>query len=311
MNKERVTHLVQKLRKGDATIEEQSELEQYWQWAQSDRTLFDAIPNEERELIQAVMFRNIQHRITGKRRVIALNSLPVRIAAAVVIAMISFLLWPKPDADQLQFQTAFGEQKNILLPDGSKIQLNGNSSIHYSSEWNTTNDREIWISGEAFFEVTHTANHQPFIVHTGESLDVKVLGTRFNVKVRRHKTEVMLEEGKVRLQMNAVPGRDTLTMKPGDLVTLMKEDLKQETVIASRYAAWKDHKLYFSETPLSEVAKILEDTYGFEVQFKKRSLNDRKLSGEIQSKDGEEILTAIRESLDIKITEDGRKVVFY
>ena len=311
MNKERITHLVQKLRKGEATIEEQSELEQYWEWAQEDGTLFEAMSHEEQELVRTSMLRNIKKRIAGKQRVIALNSWPIRIAAAVVIAMVSFLLWPKPDGQQTQFQTAFGEHKTIQLPDGSNVKLNGNSSIHYASEWNTTDDREIWISGEGFFDVTHTSNHQPFVVHTNESVDVRVLGTRFNVKVRNQKTEVMLEEGKVRLQMGNQSERDTLTMKPGELVTLMKNDLKKETIVASRYASWKDNKLYFSETPLSEVAKILEDTYGFEVEFKKKSLNDRKLSGEIQSRKGEDILSAIRESLDIKITEDGHKVVFH
>lgn len=311
MNPQRITHLVQRLRTGKVTSEEERELEKYWEWAQEDRTLFEAISTEERELIRTAMLRNIQQRIGKKQRVIALDIWPLRIAAALVIGAILYVLLPKPGANQTQFQTAFGERKDITLPDGSHVQLNGNSSVRYASGWNEDDDREIWISGEGFFDVTHTANHQPFIVHTGEAVDVRVLGTRFNVKVRREKTEVMLEEGRVRLQMSSDAENDTLTMKPGDLVTLMKDERRKETVVASRYASWKDNKLYFSETPLSEVAKILEDTYGFKVEFKNRSLSDRKLSGEIQAGKGEDILTAIRESLDIKITADGHRVMFH
>ncbi len=311
MNQQRVTQLVQKLRRGEATLVEQKELQEFWEWAQADHTLFEAMSAEEREVIRTAMFRNIQQRIGKKQRSIGVSSWSLRIAAALVIAAISFVLLTRQGADEIQVQTAFGEQKNVVLPDGSNVQLNGNSSVRYTSEWNEDDEREIWISGEGFFDVRHTVNHQPFIVHASQAVDVRVLGTRFNVKVRREKTEVMLEEGKVRLQMTANPERDTLTMKPGDLVTLIKNELKKETVVASRYASWKDKVLYFSETPLIEVAKILEDTYGFQVEFKNKSLKSRKLSGEIQAGEGEDILVAIRESLDIRITEEGHKVVFH
>lgn len=311
MDQQRITHLIQKLRKGETTLGEQEELEQYWQWAQEDRTLFEKMSTEERELIRTAIFRNIQMRIEKKQRVIALNSWPLRVAAALIIAAVSFVLLIGTGADDVEFQTAFGEQKSIVLPDGSNVRLNGNSSVRYASAWDEDDDREIWISGEGFFDVMHTANHQPFIVHTSQMVDVRVLGTRFNVKARREKTEVMLESGKVRLQMTADPEHDTLTMKPGDLVTLMKGQRKKETVVAGRYASWKDNKLYFSQTPLREVAKILEDTYGFKVEFRNKSLANRKLSGEIQSGKGEDILTAIRESLDVKISADGHRVVFH
>jgi hypothetical protein len=58
----------------------------------------------------------------------------------------------------------------------------------------------VWIGGEGFFDVTHTINHRKFIVHTQNDMDVRVLGTKFNVRIRSE-TEVMLQEGKVNLEI--------------------------------------------------------------------------------------------------------------
>lgn len=313
MNQDRIAELAEKLRNGNATQQEIEELEKYWDWAQKDNTLFESMTLDEREAVRSTMFENISNQIAtarGKQRSLILQPWTLRIAAAVAIAVISFVLW-NPSTHQVQLATQYGEQKNIVLPDGSSVKLNGNSSLKYADEWNEETPREIWIKGEAFFDVVHTQNDQKFIVHTEDALDVQVLGTRFNVKARSEKTEVMLEEGRVRLSVDVNGGTDTLTMKPGELVVKAKQQVVKSKVNAAEYSSWKDNKLFFSETPLLEVARILEDTYGFEVEFKHKSLNERKLSGEIRSARGEDILTAIRESLDIKITEDGRKIVFH
>lgn len=68
--------------------------------------------------------------------------------------------------------------------------------------------------------------------------------------------------------------------------------------------------MYFDQTPLLEVAKFLEDTHGYKVEFKNKALQNRKLSGELQSGKAEDILIALRESLQIQITKDGNKLVF-
>lgn len=313
MNQDRITHLVHKLRKGEASQQEIDELNEYWQWAQADQSLFESIPQNERDLMCSSMFNEIQNRIEAheeKQQTLAIQSWIPRIAAVFALVAISFVLWRSGD-NEIELATAYGEQKNITLPDGSSIILNGNSAVKFSNDWDENSDREIWLNGEGFLEVVHTANHNKFTVHTEESLDVQVLGTRFNVKVRRGRSEVMLEEGRVRLSMNENGNTDTLTMKPGELVTCVLQQVQKTRVDASHYASWKDNKLYFNETPLFEVADILEDAYGFQVEFKDDSLNNRKLSGEIQSTKAEDILSAIRESMDVKIIEDGRKIIFY
>jgi ferric-dicitrate binding protein FerR (iron transport regulator) len=311
MNQDRIIYLVQRLRSGEASQSEVAELREYWDWAQSDQQAFESIPREEREHIRSTMLSEIRSRIAAhetRRRSAILTSWPLRIAAVFVLVAISYLILNR-SVEQVQVVTAYGEQKTLTLPDGSSLRLNGNSAVKYAAAWSDDEDREIWLDGEGFLEVKHTKNDNKFTVHTAEALDVQVLGTRFNVKVRRGQAEVMLEEGRVRLAMGD-NNRDTLTMKPGDLVTRVKQQVTRTTVNASRYASWKENKLYFDETPLFEVARLLEDTYGFEVEFKDKSLNKRKLSGEIRSAEGQDILTAIRESMDITITEDGRKVIF-
>lgn len=304
--------LINKLRSGQASPEEKKELDDYWNWTQQDKTLFDALPDSEKESIRQSMLRLIRQRIAHeplrRRRALPTISWPLRVAAALLMAVVAFAaLYDR--GDPVDIQTAYGQQQVVTLPDGTEVMLNGNSALRYDAGWDASDDREVWIRGEAFFDVTHTENHQKFIVHTEHDVDVQVLGTRFNVKVRRGNTEVMLEEGKVRLGMMTPGNRDTVTMRPGDLFTLHDAEILKRRVDPQRYAAWKENKLYFDETPLHEVARILEDTYGFEVVFGRRSLTNRKLSGEIQSARGEEILAAIRESLNIKVKEDGNRIL--
>jgi transmembrane sensor len=314
MEKERITYLVQKLRSGKASLDERNELEELWQ-ANLDDSSFRSIPEDERQAIRQAILAGVRDKIgelekeKHRQRFLKTTVWSLRIAAVLALVAVSFLFTRKT-GDPVTLSTGYGEQKNLILPDGSSVVLNGNTSIHYDQSWNETSDREIWIEGEGFFDVVHSKNHQRFIVHTNNDLSVQVLGTKFNVKVRRGKTEVMLEEGRVRLVRGTDEKVDTLTMKPGELAVIENGKILNGAVNSTRYTSWKNGKLYFDQTPLIEVAKILEDTYGFVVVFKKKSLVDRKLSGEIQAKKGKDILAAIRESLNIEITEDGRTLLF-
>ena len=317
MDKHRITLLIHKLRSGTATREEANELEAFWYLAQTDETLFNRLSEAEKGLIKETMFERIRQKISilegdtqpavrlgGSRWLLGLA------ASVAMIVAISFF-WTQNRQERHILRTAFGEQKTIQLPDESIVVINGNTTLEYAHSWDNSNAREVWIDGEAFFEVTHTTHDQKFIVHTNNGLDVQVLGTRFNVKSRRGKTEVMLEEGQVRLDVDKADINETMTLRPGELATMENSQLLKMKIEPFEYSSWKDQKLIFDQTTLREVGRILEDTYGMEVLFENEALAERKLSGEISSADVDDILNAVRETFDINVRQDGNRITFH
>lgn len=318
MDKNRIAYLIQKFRSRVATQEEIDELEAFWYLAQSDETLFDRLSDEEKDQIRAAMFENIRERISvlsaseRLREVMVPVSRPwLRVAASIAVIVAISVFWGQYREEDRTIKTAYGQQKTIQLPDQSIVVINGNTTLQYAAEWDEGMDREVWMDGEAFFEVVHGENDEKFVVHTDNGMDVQVLGTKFNVKSRRGKTEVMLQEGKVRLDVESTEQMASITLQPGELATLQDSRLSKERIKAAEYSSWKDHKLIFNKTSLREVARILEDTYGMEVVFEDQALADRKLSGEISSDDVTDILNAIRETFDISVRHDGNKVTFH
>jgi transmembrane sensor len=313
MEQKRIAYLIKKRNSEGISSEEQKELDVFWAWAIKDDTLFNAIPDIEKEEIRIAMktqiFSSIERHQSKRSNFLQQISWPMRIAATLLIGALAFWIFYNP-AQFKEVRADYSQQSNITLPDGSSVILNGNSSVRYKESWNTEESREIWINGEGFFDVKHTQNHQKFIVHVSKTVDVQVLGTRFNVKIRRGKTEVMLEQGKVQMNTRQEGIPDTITLKPNQLVTIEKQVLTKAQVNPARYSSWKMKKMYFDQTPLLEVAKFLEDTHGYKVEFKNKALQNRKLSGELQSEKVEDILIALQESLQIQITKDGNKLLF-
>jgi ferric-dicitrate binding protein FerR (iron transport regulator) len=317
MDKSRIAYLVHKTKLNQATNEEKEELESFWQQAQKDRTFLEALSEEERQAIKGRMFEEIEERIArleGPRRNahrrLMFTSPFLKIAASVaVILAAAFLWWQIAGNPKTEFHTAYGEHLLVRLPDSSTVILNGNSIVRYSKDWTEDSDREVWVEGEAFFDVVHTINNQRFIVHTGYGENVQVLGTRFNVKIRRGKTEVMLERGKVRFEVSRFFRNETVYLAPGELVSLEDRRLSKMTVNPLQYSGWTYHKLYFDHTELRDVVEMLEDTYGLSVVLDDERLASRKLSGEIDCRYVEDILAAIEASLNVEATRSGQTVI--
>jgi ferric-dicitrate binding protein FerR (iron transport regulator) len=204
-------------------------------------------------------------------------------------------------------RTAYGESKTLRLPDGSTVTLNGNSQVRYKAHWGSTEDRDVWLSGEAFFSVIHTRTHQPFIVHPSGELQVEVLGTEFNVSERGPKTAVVLVSGKVRV----TEGNETLVeMAPNEMVEFTKDvaGYRKTKVEAAAYTAWREGRLVFNNTPLREVVDVLTHTYGLQVHLADRRLLEQKVSGSIPSEKANDILQALEELFNLAVSRQGKQI---
>ncbi|KAA2241781.1 DUF4974 domain-containing protein [Chitinophaga agrisoli] len=239
-------------------------------------------------------------------------SMPLK-AAAVVTGAIAFCIgaWQLHlRSNTVTYTTAYGEVRAVTLPDQSVVTLNGNSTLKYNKHWGAGNNREIWIEGEAFFDVKPVA-HQRFLVHTTHRINVEVLGTTFNVLDREDRMQVVLNTGKVRLSSShAAVMAQPVVMQPGDLVEYKEQTshYEKKNINAAQYASWKNHKLEFHNTDLGEVTRILQETYGIQVIVKDTSLLHQQFSGTVPSQNADMLLEGLSQLFDLKITRQETTV---
>lgn len=250
-----------------------------------------------------------------RRRLMAFRSHGLKLswigaAAAVVLLLgLALALLPQWLAMEKAVYVPFGATRTMELPDGSTVTLNGNSSLRFDRWWSGNGPREVWLEGEAYFDVVHLGKHHAtrFLVHT-PTVTVEVLGTTFNVSQRTGKTRVVLNTGKIKLSHESL--EDTVTMEPGDMVELTGTLVKKK-VEPTQYISWTYRKLIFDETSIQEVAELIANTYGYEVDIKGEELSKRTLSGEAvvnSVEDLKELLISILP--DINIEEQNRKLIF-
>ncbi|HEX5024629.1 MAG TPA: FecR domain-containing protein [Agriterribacter sp.] len=244
-------------------------------------------------------------------------------AAAVVLAValfaVNYFNTGKP-ASSKTFVTAYGERKNIQLPDGSVVNLNAGSKIEIKENFGVT-DRHVYLQGEAFFDVKHDAK-LPFIVHT-TAMDVKALGTAFDVKAYSNEktTETSLIRGLVEVTLKENDNR-VLLLHPNEKVKWeqpveetgaahsslvkkkepsdMTDGLMKKLVATDRgdikEIAWKENKLIFEDDALGDIAILLERWYGAKIEFEDDAIKNYRYTGTYEKEDLGTVLDFMKES---------------
>jgi len=220
------------------------------------------------------------------------------------------LLYLKQE-ETIRYATEFGETKTIVLHDGSKVVLNANSSLTLPSQWNGTGAREVWLEGEAFFSVSHKQDNRKFLVHTTHQLSVEVLGTEFNVNSRENKATVVLNSGKVQVNVPPTEKIEQWIMQPGDLLeyNLEQKQIQQKAVDTTLYTSWRNNLLVFKDTPLIELAQLIEANYGYQLSFESDSLANLEFTGSNPADKLELLLMTIEKSFNLKIKQDGKQIM--
>jgi ferric-dicitrate binding protein FerR (iron transport regulator) len=177
-----------------------------------------------------------------------------------------------------------GQKSQIILADGTKVWLNSDTKIKYPGTF-SKNQRDIYLDGEAFFEVSKN-EHQPFVVHTSQ-LVVKVLGTKFNVKAYadEEQIETSLFEGKVNLEWNANSSGQTIEKEviPGQsfLYSKSEHQLAVNRFPQDEIDGWKKNQLIFKDDTFSNLVRKVERWYDVDVIYDEKQFNDRRLTVEL------------------------------
>lgn len=295
--------LITKYFNKDITAEEKAEL---FSLMQTDKELHEefvsmqnlcalsaSLPAEDDE-VKAVgkLLQFKQAHENKKKKFASLTRHLVGYAAAISMAILStwaILNYQYDNAihEQLtfeEFSTPPGQRAKVKLHDGTVVWLNARSHLRYPSRFTNT-QRKVELDGEAFFEVSRN-EEAPFIVST-EKLDIKVLGTKFNVFAYRGKNEfnTALIEGSVKLYKS---GNESVAMfmSPNDYAELKDGRLVKSKIDNTDFLLWKEGIYAFDDVPFGDIIKRLELYYDITIETKNRKLNDYKFSGKFRQRDG-------------------------
>lgn len=217
-----------------------------------------------------------------------------------------------------RYETAYGQTKTVILPDGSAVTLNGHSVLTLPGDWDEQVNREVTLTGEAFFAVAKqkTANGQPvkFRVRT-TGLHIDVLGTRFNVNHRRNKTEVVLQEGRVQVSgdeaaNDPVASRPTL-MLPGEMLTYSETShrLTKATVDPQTVISWQDKLLIFTDKPVGEIVQRLSDSYGIQIDFRNQEVAGKHFSGSVPTDSVDVFFKKLEKLYGVNVRQSGGRYI--
>ncbi len=213
-----------------------------------------------------------------------------------------------PEMNQLVIP--YGKTSEVTLPDGTHVFLNAGSRLIYP-DFFADKTREVFLAGEAFFDVKHDEK-QPFVVQTTD-IRVRVLGTQFNVSAypADNIIETVLTHGKISLeQNNAGIFSETTVLSPGQLAAFNKTErtTRLEEVDYEYYTLWKDGLLKFESTDLSRIVKRLERYYNIRFKYSNPLLGGVKISGKLDlSGTREHVLGNLADAATVEILEIGKE----
>lgn len=253
------------------------------------------------------------------------NHLWFRVAAIIVLGLLCTLFFVDFDSmNSAEEQTAEvamrevstnrGHQSQVTFNDGSKVVLNAESRIVFPERF--VNDvREVILEGEAYFEVKHNPDKE-FVVHTSEA-QVRVLGTKFNVKARseEQKVEVAVAQGKVSVQSKIEePSTDDT-----QVVVLVENEMSvvrsgfaptgPQPVKTSSILGWLAGDFVFDEVPFSKVLREWERRFDVEFAVEDTALLSVRFSGEFRREPLIEMLWLSSQSLNFNYVRDGQLIM--
>lgn len=237
-------------------------------------------------------------------------------AAAIALFLLSVSLYLLIGSQQsfipaglTKTETAAHEKQHILLADGSQVWLNQHSRLHYPGQF-SEGSREVYLEGEAFFEVSHQAE-KPFTVYTAQSR-VQVLGTSFNLKEGKE-TSLQVKTGRVQFSSKedtASPAATrSLLLSAGEAAILHNSSLRKKP-LPLNYLAWKTGEFIFKDTPLKEVFQALEQHYPVSIQAGHSSLLQCRLNARFTRQPLEEVLKVIALTFQLEYQHNQQKVLF-
>jgi len=237
-----------------------------------------------------IILNKVQARQTVKLSRTRRQLLLYKLAAVLVIPITFALSWyflSKEKVVEYGFPEQFcevaapkGHVAKCILPDGSEVWINSNSIVTYNAASFNMHEREIRLTGEAYFEVAKNTE-KPFTVVTPMA-QIKVTGTSFNVKAypESHAFETVLAEGGIEMLVNDA-GQQKIDLVPGERA-IYDGDLKEITISQVEpeyYSSWRTGDFLFKDATLDDLIVELERFYDIKIHLKDKALGEFRFRG--------------------------------
>lgn len=332
MSRDRLIYLITKKKSGEITLDEQLELsgllkgdeQTAWLAGSIDEVFVSSIRYSHSVSKEDVnnALQKLHEKIHHKHHLVSSSEKPLNIrtkywlvAAAVflIVATSIFYLLQKDHSFNSNnvITTQKGSKTDLELPDGTKVWVNADTRLSYDKNFGD-NTREVTLTGEAYFDVVKDMS-RPFIVHTS-TMDVKVLGTTFNVRAYKNETneQTTLVRGSVEVVLKNKPDNKVI-LAPNEKIIVAREGEKPENGKTSvrltepelikipttkmdsltTEIQWVQNRIVFDQEKLEDITPMLERWYNVKIELKAANPN-RLYSGTFENDSLEDVLEALK-----------------
>ena len=317
---QQITALFRKYLSNSATADEMKELDE---WIASNEDFHDWLENQVDDS-SAEMDAEKQADILAKiHEKIAVQSkqkfvLPgwaktvAAVALIVLMAVSAAIYFRSNQPNMIQYAeigALRGQKASVTLPDGTKITLNSESTLKYSTNYNQS-DRAVELVGEAYFEVAKNKKI-PFVVKAGK-LEIEAKGTAFNIKAypTDNSISTTLTEGKIEVKTPV----DVLNMIPNERMEYNNTDQtfrKLTLTDAEGSIGWLNDELSFENATLAEVVANFSRIYNIDIQFASESIKEQRFTGKINNNSLLSVLRIISFTSPIRFEQKDSVVILY
>ncbi|MBC7901964.1 MAG: FecR domain-containing protein [Gemmatimonadaceae bacterium] len=310
---------------GEATAEEQENVEQWLRARPANQKVYDHVVLIWEKSLEVPSTRQVDAGAAWDRfrsvistegrnpdalkRVIGISPFGrndfLRVAAIFILliggAFTGYFLFKSP-ANQIVSTNEKALVKN--LSDGSIVTLNSHSSLSHPKKFRG-NNREVNLKGEAFFDIKPDKT-KPFIIHANE-VDVKVVGTSFNIKTINGKTEIIVETGVVEVSYKSKMLRLSAGQK---IITSITDDvLAVEKVTDKLYNYYRSKEFVCDNTPLWKLVEVLNQAYDADIIIERKELRTLPLTTTFSNEPLENILAVIQQTFAITVERRGKQII--
>jgi ferric-dicitrate binding protein FerR (iron transport regulator) len=264
--------------------------------------------------------------VRGKGRLVWMSGVAAAVALLITAGVYYYTSLHEPLVAKY---TSKGEKSTFMMEDGTRVTLNADSKLEYAANF-PQESREVYLTGEAFFDV-HSDAQKPFIIHTNK-MDIKVLGTAFNVKSYPNETstEATLLKGAIEVTVADNPS-EKIILKPSQKLVVNNYDSTKKRSVALKdvvpalttmtyfqqkdtvimETSWLQNKLVFQDEDFETLARRMERWYNISIRFNKTGMKQLRFTGILEGETVAEAFSALHLTEDFKYRIEDSTIVIY
>jgi transmembrane sensor len=325
MTREEFNKLVDKYLAGQASPLEERIINDFFSTLESKANLpqnelsdemWDAVENQVRKTPALRRSPSVRPKKNKRKKWVLLSLVLPVVFGLSAWYLLAFGWLSTPNVELLTSKSSRGQKLIITMNDGSKVYLNSSSTLSYPATF-PSDKREVFLEGEAFFEVTRNEN-RPFLIRSG-NITTRVLGTSFNINAFDvNNISVSVATGKVQVNID---GASRTTSNLSNSVVLLPDQqaiyhkqngLMLASIDIERFIAWKNNTLHFENASLQEVAVVLERWYNITIEFKDPEIKKCRINGQYKGQTLNRVLESIQYMYKIHYEfSEGNKLKLY